>query len=339
MKIFKKILFISAIKTIYIVSAVTSEYGKLCPLECVDTIDLCLDKNNFPNGGKFVPFPPENALGQCFCENQNKYLSCLNCYGDKTGGNLYSIEGVQVRCNLLSNGSINNSTTVGVPVATETVVTVKPSETNSNTKQTETSIQSTKDLNSKDLEDSEKKGKYLGYIIIAVVALFGGAGYVYYLQKRKERRKSMPFFTNSSISPGQYATLRPSKEMSDSQTNLSGNYNNQYYGKENNNYGYTQNQNYGNQNTGYATLGTDQPPTQYLNRRESIMPNSQPVITNNTGKYIVIYSYEPQLEDELELHINDKVHVIEEYEDGWMKANNITTGEEGMAPKVCIKEA
>jgi len=339
MKVDLKIFFISAIKTIYIVSA-NNIYSDLCPLECIEPIDLCLEKNSIT--GVFTPFPPENSLGQCFCENRNKYFNCLNCYGTKTGNKQYSLEEVNIRCNLLSNTTSVIPTTVNAlsaSVTTEAVSTIKTSETTSNT----ANPTETKNLNSENLEDYEKKGKYLGFIIIGIVALFGGAGYAYYLRVKKVRLYPIrnivlgPQFIHTNQ---QYDTLAPSKEMSESQNNLSGNYNNQYYGKENNNYGYSQNQNYGNQyplkNNG--TVQPLSPPTQYLSRHESINPSSRPITTNNTGKYIVIYKYDPQLEDELELHVNDKVHIIEEYEDVWMKVKNITTGKEGMAPKVCVKE-
>jgi len=81
------------------------------------------------------------------------------------------------------------------------------------------------------------------------------------------------------------------------------------------------------------------PPANYESRRESMMPDSHPTNTNVAGAYVCAYKYDPQLEDELELQVNDQVQIIEEYEDGWMKAVNLTTGKEGMAPRVCIKEA
>ncbi|OUM57608.1 hypothetical protein PIROE2DRAFT_64902, partial [Piromyces sp. E2] len=77
----------------------------------------------------------------------------------------------------------------------------------------------------------------------------------------------------------------------------------------------------------------------YESRRESMMPGSQPTMTNFNGAYVCAYKYDPQLDDELQLQVNDQVQIIEEYEDGWMKAINLTTGKEGMAPRVCIREA
>ncbi len=76
----------------------------------------------------------------------------------------------------------------------------------------------------------------------------------------------------------------------------------------------------------------------YESRRESILPGIQPTAVNVVGNFVVAYKYDPQLDDELALHIDDQIQIIEEYEDGWMKAYNITTGQEGMAPRVCIKE-
>ncbi|ORX85775.1 hypothetical protein BCR32DRAFT_80359 [Anaeromyces robustus] len=202
----------------------------------------------------------------------------------------------------------------------------------------------------------------------------------------------MPFFGNTASSPNQYATLSSSKEVST--TNLTSDYNSQYYGdtttaadsnnqyygqsydNQNYNQGYNQNYDQGyNQNydQGYnqdynsqypanqypagnyeneiaapqgappssydAAVPPPVPTTTYESRRESMNPNSHPTVSNITGAYICAYKYDPQLDDELALQVNDQVQIIEEYEDGWMKAVNLTTGKEGMAPRVCIKEA
>jgi len=86
----------------------------------------------------------------------------------------------------------------------------------------------------------------------------------------------------------------------------------------------------------------------YDTRRESMnqsmsqnMSQSQ-IPVNNAGTdnakiYTCNYPYDPKLDDELELQLNDQVQILEEFEDGWMKALNLTTGKEGMAPMVCVK--
>lgn len=77
-------------------------------------------------------------------------------------------------------------------------------------------------------------------------------------------------------------------------------------------------------------------------RRESMRPTSNvndniPIVSNNMT-YICQYKYDPSLDDELELKVDDQVQIIEEYEDGWMKARNLTSGKEGMAPRVCLRD-
>lgn len=54
--------------------------------------------------------------------------------------------------------------------------------------------------------------------------------------------------------------------------------------------------------------------------------------SQNNAIYICTYPYEPKLNDELELKLNDNIKILEEYEDGWMKAINLTSGKEGVAP-------
>jgi SH3 domain. len=76
-------------------------------------------------------------------------------------------------------------------------------------------------------------------------------------------------------------------------------------------------------------------------RRESKNQFVNPIPSDNYNPNASIfnctYPYDPKLDDELELKINDQIQIIEEYEDGWMKAINLTTKKEGMAPIVCVK--
>jgi len=92
---------------------------------------------------------------------------------------------------------------------------------------------------------------------------------------------------------------------------------------------------------GVATniVDTSQDNANYESRRESMLPGIKPTAVNVAGSFVVTYKYDPQLDDELALHVGDQIQIIEEYEDGWMKAFNVSTGQEGMAPRVCIKEA
>jgi len=212
----------------------------------------------------------------------------------------------------------------------------------------------------------------LGFIIVGAVAAAGVVGYAFYSRKQKERPESMPFFSNSAASPNQYATLNTPKDMgmTESTSNLTSSYNQQYFSDvgtvDTTNQYYNQSSSYGagfdqsqsQYNASYQNYNNQYPATTYENeiagaavvqppvsqanyesRRESMMPNVQPTNTNFNGVYVVAYKYEPQLDDELELQVGDQVQIIEEYEDGWMKATNLSTNREGMAPRVCIKEA
>jgi len=383
----KGILIISTLK-LQAYASVTSELGKQCPLECTEVIDLCLELNN--SNGKFQSYPPKDELGKCFCKDVTKYLNCLNCYYSKSNKSLLTQEHVQTRCNLAlglpadtnlagaagtaAGANTGAAGTAGAAAGTAGKAANGSVANNSKTKTTgtEKSATQTADGADKTNENEKPKSNSLGIIIIGAVAAIGVVGYVFYSRKQKERPESMPFFGNSAASPNQYATLNTPKEMTESQNNLTADYNNQYYSdvppvdqnqyysQPNNNYGYDQNQGYGNQYdqsygynnqypsttyeneiVGAGAMGTGVAPTpgNYESRRESMMPNSQPTTTNVTGMYVVAYKYDPQLDDELELQVNDQVQIIEEYEDGWMKATNLTTGKEGMAPRVCIKEA
>jgi len=58
--------------------------------------------------------------------------------------------------------------------------------------------------------------------------------------------------------------------------------------------------------------------------------------TNNTYEvdkdYVAIYSYEPNMSDELTININDRIHLLEMYSDGWGYGKNVTTGQIGILP-------
>ncbi|KAL6617119.1 hypothetical protein LY90DRAFT_506403 [Neocallimastix californiae] len=377
----KGILLISALK-IQTYAYVTSELGKKCPTECTEVIDICLELNNI--NSSFQSYPPKEELGKCFCKDISKYLACLNCYYTKTNKNTLTQEQVTSRCKLVLGNTIDTPAAAGTAgtaganagtaangaAGTANKGANAANNSKAKTTGTEKSATQTADSSDKSNENEKSKSNSLGIIIIGAVAAIGVVGYVFYSRKQKERPESMPFFGNSAASPNQYATLNTPKEMTESQNNLTADYNNQYYdvppvdqnqyyNQGNNNYGYDQNQGYGNQydqNYGYnnqypsttyeneivgGAMGAGVAPTpgNYESRRESMMPNSQPTTTNVTGMYVVAYKYDPQLDDELELQVNDQVQIIEEYEDGWMKATNLTTGKQGMAPRVCIKEA
>ncbi|OUM70499.1 hypothetical protein PIROE2DRAFT_1370 [Piromyces sp. E2] len=43
--------------------------------------------------------------------------------------------------------------------------------------------------------------------------------------------------------------------------------------------------------------------------------------------YVAIYSYEPSMTDELAIQVNDRIHLLEMYSDGWGYGKNVTTGQ------------
>jgi len=345
------------------VASVKTKYSMACPEECRYSLNLCVVETNRLK--RFTAYPPQNDdLGKCYCRLMDKYFACLSCYASKTPGEKYIKEDIEMNCKLFNfpmntdtqtdpnaTGTTNAQQTQGASVENKnsTITKIKP------------------DKIEQDKKKSSGGSSHIGLIIIGVVAAAGVIGFIVYTRKQKQRPESMPFFGNTATSPNQYATLNTPKEMSmsESTNNLTTDYNNQYY--NDNGYNDTNNQYYGQNNynqqnqydnnySGYnnqypsnsyendVVSGNYPPPPapatgNYESRRESMMPNSQPTGTSFTGVYVVAYKYDPQLDDELELQVNDQVQIIEEYEDGWMKAVNLTTGKEGMAPRVCIKEA
>jgi len=49
-----------------------------------------------------------------------------------------------------------------------------------------------------------------------------------------------------------------------------------------------------------------------------------------------IHAYEPQIDDELRLDIDNDIDVLYEYDDGWCWAINKTSGEQGACPMLCL---
>ncbi|KAG4089050.1 hypothetical protein H8356DRAFT_1432279 [Neocallimastix lanati (nom. inval.)] len=49
-----------------------------------------------------------------------------------------------------------------------------------------------------------------------------------------------------------------------------------------------------------------------------------------------IHPYEPQIDDELRLDLDNEIDVLYEYDDGWCWAINKTTGEQGACPLLCL---
>ena len=52
-----------------------------------------------------------------------------------------------------------------------------------------------------------------------------------------------------------------------------------------------------------------------------------------------IHAYEPQIDDELRLEVDNEIDVLYEYDDGWCWAINKTTNEQGACPLLCLVSA
>lgn len=58
----------------------------------------------------------------------------------------------------------------------------------------------------------------------------------------------------------------------------------------------------------------------------------------NSTPYIAIHTYEPQLNDELLLELNDIIEVVYVYDDGWVWGINTRTNESGACPMLCLEK-
>jgi len=193
------------------------------------------------------------------------------------------------------------------------------------------------------------------YSVIGIVAAAGVIGFFVYKNKKKERPESMPFYGNAT-SPNKYPSL--DLETKNTMSYISSvDYNNPNQTQNyQSNYDYTQNSqpyetsqypssyDYDNVTTtatADATVYAQSTEPSYDVRRESknqfINPLPSDNYNPNASVFNCTYPYDPKLDDELELKLNDQIQIIEEYEDGWMKAINLTTKKEGMAPIVCVK--
>lgn len=70
--------------------------------------------------------------------------------------------------------------------------------------------------------------------------------------------------------------------------------------------------------------------------RPSTESNSTPL---NEEFFVVIHAYPPQMPDELELNAGDIVCLALYFDDGWALGYNVTTGQKGAFPLVCISPA
>ncbi|OUM67211.1 hypothetical protein PIROE2DRAFT_5365 [Piromyces sp. E2] len=71
------------------------------------------------------------------------------------------------------------------------------------------------------------------------------------------------------------------------------------------------------------------PPITMLNDEELINEQSRYPVDQD---YMAIYSYQPVVNDELFITINDRIHLLQTYSDGWAYGKNVTTGRLGVFP-------
>jgi len=71
------------------------------------------------------------------------------------------------------------------------------------------------------------------------------------------------------------------------------------------------------------------PPITMLNDEELINEQSRYPVDQD---YMAIYNYQPVVNDELFITINDRIHLLQTYSDGWAYGKNVTTGRLGVFP-------
>jgi hypothetical protein len=91
-------------------------------------------------------------------------------------------------------------------------------------------------------------------------------------------------------------------------------------------------------------LGSAPPPSsnQYINNGNIVLPpinllNDENLINESENypvdlDYLAEYSYKPVVNDELDISINDRIHLLQTYSDGWGFGKNVTTGKLGVFP-------
>jgi len=322
-------------------------------------------------------YPPKEEFGLCNCQDEDQYFNCLKCYNTKKNKKQY-VEGVlKNHCEILKE-EMGNSDTINNPETKENPDNVD-SNTSDKTVGEDNNKENNKKGGSGTkigliILGVVAVAGVAGYVFYSrkqkerpeSMPFFGNSS-----------ATSPPAYSTlgSSKAPPSYSIS--TKDMNDT-NNLTSDYNTQFYNNvDTNQYTYKfepsneefndqyevdyqygnqyANNNYDNNVVGTTAADTNnvaaaaetkitvndtaQDTANYESRRESMIPGSRPTSTNIPGHYVCSYKYDPQLDDELALHVDDKVQIIEEYEDGWMKAINLTTGQEGMAPRVCIKEA
>jgi len=355
------------------------EILELCSSECKVFQKCVLSVYAGQSKYKVNLYPPKDEFGLCNCQDEDQYFNCLKCYNTKKNKKQYVEGVLKNHCEILkeemgdSNVNINpdnkeNPDNGDSNATNKTIIDEDNNKGNNNKGGSGTKIGLI-------ILGVVSVAGVAGYVIYSrkqkerpeSMPFFGNGS-----------ATSPPAYSTlgSSNPPPSYSITK--KDIMSDTNNLTSDYNTQFYSNvdtnqytykyepsnEEYNDQYDVNYQYGNQytdnnydNNVVGTTAADtnnvaaaaetnitidetaQDTANYETRRESMIPGSRPTSTNIPGHYVCSYKYDPQLDDELALHVDDKVQIIEEYEDGWMKAINLTTGQEGMAPRVCIKEA
>jgi len=353
------------------------EILELCASEC-KVFQKCV-LSVYADQSKYTVnlYPPKDEFGLCNCQDEDQYFNCLKCYNTKKNKKQY-VEGVlKNHCEILKEKMGDTSSNTN-PENEENPDNGSNNTDNKNDVADNNKDNTKKGGNGNGTKIGliilgvVAVAGVAGYVFYSrkqkerpeSMPFFGNG-----------TATSPPAYStlSSSKQPPSYSIT--AKDMNDT-NNLTSDYNTQFYSNvDSNQYTYKYepsneeyndqydvNYQYGNQysennydNNVVGTTAADtnnvaaetsitinnqtQDVANYESRRESMIPGNRPTSTNIPGHYVCSYKYDPQLDDELALHVDDKVQIIEEYEDGWMKAINLTTGQEGMAPRVCIKEA
>ncbi|CAG8633625.1 17127_t:CDS:2 [Dentiscutata erythropus] len=140
---------------------------------------------------------------------------------------------------------------------------------------------------------------------------------------------SSPFYSKPSSGRGYYGTNPESVRYSDliSPTNIDNIDNNV---TDTGDTGDTQQQQISSNN--------DSGPRPIPERTSLILPN-EPTVTTEPEIVTVVFPYEANLTDELNISPNDVIEITHKFDDGWAVGINRNTGKEGAFPMVCVSSS
>ncbi|KAM5322292.1 LOW QUALITY PROTEIN: E3 ubiquitin-protein ligase SH3RF3 [Glossophaga mutica] len=73
-------------------------------------------------------------------------------------------------------------------------------------------------------------------------------------------------------------------------------------------------------------------PLLYVESRSGVVCERPPETPATPSRYLALYAYKPQKNDELELHKGEVYHVLEKCQDGWFKGTSLRSGLSGVFP-------